>query len=139
MFTASLPPSIVASVTPALRVVKARPELRTQLWDNVDTLYDGLKRAAASRSGPQKGPVVAVHLPDRDDRHRLLAALLQAGVYVNLALPPATPNGVVAAALLALRRPHARTARAHGRGHDRHRPPVRRHSRPPKLRAAGGR
>jgi 8-amino-7-oxononanoate synthase len=43
MFTASLPPSIVASVRQALRVVKARPELRTQLWNNVATLYDGLK------------------------------------------------------------------------------------------------
>ena len=35
MFTASLPPSIVASVRQALKVVKARPELRKQLWDNV--------------------------------------------------------------------------------------------------------
>src|SRR5205809_816050 len=42
MFTASLPPSIVASVRQALRVMKAKPELRKQLWDNVATLYDGL-------------------------------------------------------------------------------------------------
>ena len=58
MFTASLPPSIVASVRQALRVVKARPELRKQLWDNVATLYDGLKAAglhARARARPGGG------------------------------------------------------------------------------------
>ena len=43
--------------------------------------------------GPQKGPVVAVHLPSPEIAVHLWHALLQAGVYVNLALPPATPNG----------------------------------------------
>ena len=41
MFTASLPPSIVASVRQALRVVTAQgKELRQRLWDNVATLYE---------------------------------------------------------------------------------------------------
>ena len=62
------------------------------LWANVNTLYDGLKRHGFVL-GPQKGPVVAVHLPSPEIAVRLWHALLQAGVYVNLALPPATPNG----------------------------------------------
>ncbi len=92
MFTASLPPSIVASVAAALRIVQARPELRTRLWSNVNTLYDGLKRQGF-RLGAQKGPVVAVHLPSPEMAVHTWHALLDAGVYVNLALPPATPNG----------------------------------------------
>ena len=92
MFTASLPPSIVASVTAALKEMEAHPELRTRLWANVNTLYDGLKRRGFVL-GPQKGPVVAVHLPSPEIAVHLWHALLQAGVYVNLALPPATPNG----------------------------------------------
>jgi len=92
MFTASLPPSIVASVTVALKEMEAHPELRTRLWANVNTLYDGLKRRGFVL-GPQKGPVVAVHLPSPEIAVHLWHALLQAGVYVNLALPPATPNG----------------------------------------------
>jgi len=92
MFTASLPPSIVASVASALRIVQARPELRTRLWANVNTLYDGLKRQGF-RLGAQKGPVVAVHLPTPEIAVQTWHALLEAGVYVNLALPPATPNG----------------------------------------------
>jgi len=92
MFTASLPPSIVASVTAALAVIERRPELRTKLWANVNTLYDGLKRHGLLL-GPQKGPVVAVHLPTPELAVQAWQALLQSGVYVNLALPPATPNG----------------------------------------------
>ncbi|MBS0537563.1 MAG: aminotransferase class I/II-fold pyridoxal phosphate-dependent enzyme [Proteobacteria bacterium] len=93
MFTASLPPSIVASVRQALKVVKAHPELRTHLWDNVATLYEGLK-AKGFTLGPEHGPVVGVHLPDKMLAIGFWRAMLDAGVYVNVAIPPATPNGV---------------------------------------------
>jgi len=92
MFTASLPPSIIASVTAALKVVESRPELRTRLWANVRTLYDGLKRRGFTL-GPQRGPVVAVQLPNPEIAVHAWQQLLGSGVYVNLALPPATPNG----------------------------------------------
>jgi 8-amino-7-oxononanoate synthase len=94
MFTASLPPSIIASVRQALRMVKAKPELRTRLWRNIDTLYDGFANAGFIL-GPQKGPVVAVHLPDVETGLAVWKALLDSGVYVNLAVPPATPNSAV--------------------------------------------
>lgn len=92
MFTASLPPSVMASVTAALEVMSTNPGLRTRLWGNVDRLYDGLSLNGFVL-GREKGPVVAVHLPNQDDAVRTWYELLQAGVYVNLALPPATPNG----------------------------------------------
>ena len=93
MFTASLPPSIVASVRQALRIVKAKPELRTRLWDNVAALYDGLA-GQGFKLGPEHGPVVGVHLPDRMMAIGFWRAMLDAGIYVNVAVPPATPNGV---------------------------------------------
>ena len=93
MFTASLPPSIVASVRQALRVVRAKPELREQLWANVATLYDGLA-AQGFKLGPEHGPVVGVHMPDRMTAIGFWRAMLDAGIYVNVAVPPATPNGV---------------------------------------------
>ena len=37
--------------------------------------------------------MVAVHLPTAEAGIQVWSALLQAGVYVNLALPPATPSG----------------------------------------------
>jgi 8-amino-7-oxononanoate synthase len=92
MFTASLPPSIIASVRQSLAALRAKPELMHKLWQNVDTLYNGL-RAAGFKLGAQKGPVVAVHLTDPVLAGVAWNALLKRGVYVNLALPPATPSG----------------------------------------------
>jgi 8-amino-7-oxononanoate synthase len=91
MFTASLPPSIMASVSAALEVVKARPELRTRLWANVNQLYGTLERRGFVL-GPHKSPVVAIHLPDPAMATQIWHELLLEGVYVNLTLPPATPN-----------------------------------------------
>lgn len=92
MFTASMPPSIVASVRQALATLRAHPELMAKLWKNVDTLYDGLAEAGF-RLGRQKGPVVAVHINDPALAAQAWAGLLANGVYVNMALPPATPSG----------------------------------------------
>jgi 8-amino-7-oxononanoate synthase len=94
MFTASLPPSIVASVRAALKIVrKDGATLRARLWENVATLYDGLS-AAGFRLGPEHGPVVAVVMPDQDTTVGVWRALLDAGIYVNVAVPPATPGGL---------------------------------------------
>lgn len=92
MFTASLPPATVASVRVSLAKLRSNPGLMTRLWSNVDTLYDGV-RAAGFAVGRQKGPVVAIHLTDPALAARAWRALLLNGVYVNLALPPATPSG----------------------------------------------
>jgi 8-amino-7-oxononanoate synthase len=91
MFTASLPPSIVASVAASLDVMIARPTLRDDLWANVNQLYGTLQRRGFIL-GPHKSPVVAVHLPDPASAIEIWHELLLAGVYVNLTLPPATPN-----------------------------------------------
>ena len=93
MFSASLPPSVIASVRQALRILGQRPELMAKLWANVDTLYDGFTDVGFTL-GPMKGPVVAVQLPTSEMAVAIWHALLQAGIYVNLALPPATPNNV---------------------------------------------
>ncbi len=92
MFTASLPPATVASVRTSLAKLRANPGLMAKLWSNVDTLYEGVQEAGFS-VGQQKGPVVAVHINDPALAARAWRALLMKGVYVNLALPPATPSG----------------------------------------------
>ena len=38
--------------------------------------------------------MVGVHLPDRMTAIGFWRAMLDAGIYVNVAVPPATPNGV---------------------------------------------
>lgn len=91
MFTASLPPAVVASTLKALEVIEARPELRHKLTANAKRLYDGLK-ALGFTVGPECSPIVAVTVPDQPRAIAIWKALLEAGVYLNLALPPATPD-----------------------------------------------
>jgi len=91
MFTASLPPSVVASTLEALRRVEGEPALRHRLTLNARHLYEGLK-ALGFAVGPQASPIVAVACPDQPTAVAIWKALLAKGVYLNLALPPATPD-----------------------------------------------
>ena len=91
IFTASPSPSVIASTRVALRLMQERPELRTQLWDNAQKLYDGLKAHGFAVS-PQVSPVVAVTITERDQAIGWWNTLLHNGVYVNLVMPPASPT-----------------------------------------------
>lgn len=93
MFTASLPSSVVASVVASLEKVKNGELLREKLMNNARRLYDGLASAGFA-VGPVASPVVAVQLPSPEMAIAFWNALLNDGLYVNLALPPATPDNL---------------------------------------------
>lgn len=91
MFTASLPSSVVASVSASLEMVKHGQLLREKVMGNGRRLHDGLG-AAGFDLGPDRSPIVALRLPSPDIAIAFWNMLLDAGLYVNLALPPATPT-----------------------------------------------
>jgi 8-amino-7-oxononanoate synthase len=91
IFTASSSPSVIASTREALRIITAEPELREQLWHNANQLYSGLK-ALGLPVGPSASPVIAVEMEDRAATINCWKALMEAGVYVNLVIPPASPS-----------------------------------------------
>jgi 8-amino-7-oxononanoate synthase len=91
IFTASSSPSVIASCRAALKLIKQHPELRTQLWNNANRLYDGLK-ALGLKVGPQASPVVAVTMDNREQALSWWSQLFDLGVYVNLVVPPASPT-----------------------------------------------
>jgi len=91
MFTASLPPSVVASTLQALHRIESDPGLRHRLTANSQRLYDGLKDLGFE-IGPHCSPIIAVTIPDQPRAMAVWKALLDNGVYLNLALPPATPD-----------------------------------------------
>ncbi len=95
MFTASLPPSVVASATASIRALKQAGNRRAHLWDNVTALHAGLK-ALGFRLGTARAesPIVAVCFDTQEELFGMCQALLAEGVYVNVARPPATPNGL---------------------------------------------
>jgi 8-amino-7-oxononanoate synthase len=93
MFTASLPPGVVASTLEALVKVRTEPRLRADLMRNAHRLHDGLT-AMGFRTGPEANPIVAVAMPDQELAVVFWKMLLESGLYLNLALPPATPTNV---------------------------------------------
>jgi len=92
VFTASSAPSVIASTRTALRIIRTRPELRQRLWDSANHLYQRIK-TDGFRLGPEPGPVIAVRFDDVDRAFTAWNSLLQNGIYVNMVLPPATPDG----------------------------------------------
>jgi 8-amino-7-oxononanoate synthase len=91
MFTASLPPAVIASVSAALRRVATDNLLGARVLSNSRRLYNGLAQVGFEL-GPEPSPIVAVKIGDRELAIKFWNALIDGGVYLNLALPPATPS-----------------------------------------------
>lgn len=92
MFTASPSPSIIASARAALEILRDSPELRRRLWDNAHRLY-GRLQGLGFTLGPEPSPVVAVMVASPEEGIAAWRSLLAQGVYVNMIMPPAAPNG----------------------------------------------
>lgn len=91
IFTASSSPSIIATTREALRQLRSRPELRERLWRNAKMLYAGVQGLGFA-TGPEASPVVAVRIGSREDALACWNQLLEKGIYVNLMVPPASPD-----------------------------------------------
>lgn len=92
LFSASLPPSIVASGSATLKRIKNDITLRQKLWRNTDIIYDGL-RDLGYNVGVQKNPIIGIVMQSLEECLFAWNSLLEKGIYVNMAVPPATPNG----------------------------------------------
>ena len=90
VFTASGSPSNIASVSAAIKVVRAHPELRDQLWANVRRLRQGL-RELGYVIGETESPIVPIMTGDETRTIALWQRLLGEGLYVNLIVPPGCP------------------------------------------------
>ena len=94
IFTASLPPSVVATAATSIRKLMHAHDKRRHLWENSRRLHGGLT-AMGYTLGTEKpeSAIIAVILKDQAQAITLWQTLLEAGVYVNMARPPATPAG----------------------------------------------
>ncbi|MDP2064880.1 MAG: aminotransferase class I/II-fold pyridoxal phosphate-dependent enzyme [Burkholderiaceae bacterium] len=93
IFTASPSPATIASTRHALRTLAAGTHLRQRLRENADHLHAGLTALGYTLGAPPS-PVIAVIMEGKIEALKFWDGLLKRGVYVNLMLPPATPNGV---------------------------------------------
>ncbi|MEA1072837.1 serine palmitoyltransferase [Sphingomonas sp. LY160] len=95
VFTASLPPSVVATAATSIRKLMHGADKRAHLWENSRKLHAGLKALGFTlgTDTPQSA-IIAVIMPDLERGAAMWEALLNEGLYVNLARPPATPAGM---------------------------------------------
>ncbi|MDQ3186106.1 MAG: aminotransferase class I/II-fold pyridoxal phosphate-dependent enzyme [Pseudomonadota bacterium] len=92
IFTASPTPATIASTRAALKLLHDGTKLRQQLWKNVHQLYSRLYELGY-QLGPEPSPVIATILDTPQQALALWNGLLEHGIYVNLILPPAAPDG----------------------------------------------
>jgi 8-amino-7-oxononanoate synthase len=55
-------------------------------------LYNGLVKSGYTL-GAEVGPIIAAMIPTKEQALAMWQELLENGIYVNLMIPPATPNG----------------------------------------------
>lgn len=91
IFTASSSPSIIATTREALRQLRSRPELRQRLWQNARQLHQGL-RSLGFQISSEVSPVIAVLIGEKQAALDSWNRLLEGGIYVNLMIPPASPD-----------------------------------------------
>ena len=95
VFTASLPPSVVATAATSIRKLMHAGEKRAHLWENSRRLHKGLRDLGFNIATPEaQSAIIAILIPDQQTTVLLWQALLEEGVYVNMARPPATPAGM---------------------------------------------
>jgi len=88
VFTASGSPSNIAGVQAALAIVRNDTSRRERLWDAVRRVRGGLARMGY-RIGATESPIVPIQIGAAERTVQVWQALLDAGLYVNIVLPPA--------------------------------------------------
>ncbi len=91
MFTASPTPANVAAARAAVEKIKEKPELRANIKARGEQLHKGLSEMQYDLCA-DPSPVIAVRRPNEAVAALEWNWLMDNGVYVNLAVPPGTPQ-----------------------------------------------
>jgi len=92
MFSASAPPSAVATVLASLEVIQEEPERRENLW----RIARRMKRELASlgfETGLSETPVIPIIVGEVMKTFTLWRRMFEAGVFTTVAMSPAVPPG----------------------------------------------
>jgi 8-amino-7-oxononanoate synthase len=92
IFSASLPPVLVAAVSAALDIIMEQPELRTQLWKNTRKMLAGYHTLGYD-TGTSETPIVPIIIKDSVKAYQTCRLLFERGVFVNPVVSPAVPPG----------------------------------------------
>jgi 8-amino-7-oxononanoate synthase len=91
IFSASMPPSAVATVLACMEVMEAEPERRENLWRLTRRMQEEL-RGLGFDIGGSETPVIPVVIGEMEDTFVMWKALFDAGIFTNPVMPPAVPE-----------------------------------------------
>lgn len=95
IFSAALPAPNAAAVLAALDIIETEPQHVQSVWDNANYMRGKLKELGYN-TGDSNTPIIPVIIGDQYKTALTWAALVEAGVYTNPVIPPATPpNGAL--------------------------------------------
>jgi 7-keto-8-aminopelargonate synthetase-like enzyme len=92
IFSASLPAPNVAAALAALDILEREPERVERVNAIADRMRESL-RDLGFDVGESETPIIPIFIGDSLDTMRAWRALFDGGVYVNVAIPPAVPQG----------------------------------------------
>ncbi len=92
IFSASPPPSTVASVSAALDIIEREPERIQRLWENTRYMLKGFK-ALGFDTGHSETPIIPVIVGEDEASFKMAMMLHDEGVFANVAVSPAVPAG----------------------------------------------
>ncbi len=91
IFSASMPPSAVASVIAALEIIQAEPERIEQLWANTKYAMQLLHEEGFD-TGVTESPIIPVYIRDNYKTFYITKMLQENGIFVNPVVSPAVPS-----------------------------------------------
>lgn len=92
VFSASMPPSNVATVLACLEVIEREPERRARLWRNVRRMKTGFDELGFEVID-HGSPILSIVIGSDEATFEFNRRLFEEGVFVNPVVPPAVPEG----------------------------------------------
>ncbi len=92
IFSASPPPSAVATVSKALDIIIAEPERRKRLWQITHRMHRGFRELGFD-IGDTETPIIPIMVGENLKTFKFWKMLFDQGLFANTAISPAVPPG----------------------------------------------
>ena len=102
IYTTGLSPADTAAALRSIDIITNSPELRQQLWQNVNLLKQLFAQRLPNLSIiPSDSQIICIELPDAQTAIKMGAKLKQAGIFAPAIRPPTVPTSRIRLSLMA--------------------------------------
>ncbi len=102
IYTTGLSPADTAAAMMAIEIITTTPQLRQQLWQNIDYLHQLFATHIPHlKLIPSASPIICIELPNAQTAIDLGAKLRQAGIFAPAIRPPTVPTSRIRLCLMA--------------------------------------